>query len=64
MSFLMHQGRARLTPIRKRVCARMLRYMSLSADDMLVIDLGPHPYATARKIDRREGERADHVVRV
>lgn len=63
MSFLMHQGRARLTPIRKGVCARMLRYMSPSADDMLLINLGPHLCATVRGTDRRGGERADHVVR-
>lgn len=45
------------------VCVSMLCYVSPCADDMPMINLWPHLYATAREIDRREGGRKDHVVR-
>lgn len=46
-----------------RACVCMLCDVSPCADDMPMINLRPHLYATAREIDRREGERKDHVVR-
>lgn len=71
MSFLMHQGRARLTlwwANRKRIWGYALLvcvwcHVSLCAGDMPMINLQPHLYATARETDRRAAERKDHLVR-
>lgn len=35
-------------------CVCLLSYVSLCADDMPMINLWPHLYATAREIDGRE----------